>query len=167
MDSSFGDHALVFVTLMAESEMSSSVDIIPGLIDQLSQVISHVVAPAFLLGAVASFISILIGRMDNVIGRLRYLNDLPDTGHLKSALKADVPRLRRRAYLLQQALYLSISSGAAAAVLIIVAFGAALLNLSHVLGAALLFVISMALLCASLIVFAREVMIGLNEFDEF
>lgn len=138
----------------------------PGSISQLSEVISHVVAPAFLIGAVASFVSILISRLDAVIARLRFINDVPPEGHAKSRLKADIPRLRLRAKLLQRALYLSIASGAVAAVLIINAFGAALLNRSHVWGTALLFVSSMVLLCASLFVFAMEVAKGLNEFDE-
>jgi hypothetical protein len=138
----------------------------PGSISQLSQVIEHVVAPAFLIGAVAGFISILMSRMERVIERLRFLNDLPAEGHGKSSLKADIPRLRRRAALLQRSLFLAIASGAAGAVLIIVAFGAALLERTHVWGTALLFVLSMGLLCAALIVLAWEVRIGFSEFDE-
>ena len=46
------------------------------------------------------------------------------------------------------------------------AFGAALLQRTHVWGTALLFVLSMWLLCASLMVLAAEVKIGFNEFDE-
>jgi hypothetical protein len=138
----------------------------PGSINQLSEVISHVVAPAFLIGAVASFISILITRMNGVIDRLRFLNALPAEGNDKSGLKADIPRLKRRAALLQRSLLLAIASGAAGAVLIIVAFGAALLERTHVWGTALLFVLSMGLLCASLIVLALEVKIGFNEFDQ-
>ena len=39
----------------------------PGSVEHLSEVISHVVAPAFLLGAVASFASILMTRMNSVL----------------------------------------------------------------------------------------------------
>ena len=39
-----------------------------GTIDQLSQIISQVVGPSFLLGAVASFISMLFSRMQIVSG---------------------------------------------------------------------------------------------------
>jgi hypothetical protein len=45
-----------------------------GTVEHLSQVISHVVAPAFLLGAVASFISLLFTRMTNILDRVRSLN---------------------------------------------------------------------------------------------
>lgn len=138
---------------------------IPGSIDQLSQIISQVVAPAFLLGAVASFVSILASRMNGVIERMRYINDLPPEGHAKSRLKQDLPRLRRRVGLLQRSLLFSIASGVAGALLIVVAFGAALLHRDHVWGTAVLFTASMVLLSIALGLLAAEVRIGLNEFD--
>ena len=143
----------------------SDMDIVPGSIDQFSQIINQVIGPAFLLGAVAGFIAILIDRMTSVTERVRFINDLPDDGHAKSHLKADQPRLKRRLRLLQRSLLLAIASGAVGALLIIVAFGAALLQRSHVWGTALLFSISMLLLCASLVVLAFEVVIGLSEYD--
>jgi hypothetical protein len=142
-------------------------DIEPGSIQHLTQVISHVVAPAFLLGAVASFISILVARMNGVIDRIRSINDIPEEGHTKSGLKTDLPRLKRRAALLHRAMYLSISSGIVAALLIIMAFGAALMSFNHAWASAILFMISLGLLCASLVVFALEVKIGLNEHDHY
>jgi Protein of unknown function (DUF2721) len=41
--------------------------------DQLSQIMSHAIAPAFLLGAVAAYISILLSRMTTVVDRIRSL----------------------------------------------------------------------------------------------
>lgn len=140
-------------------------DFVPS-IEQLSQIISQVVAPAFLLGAVAGFVSILASRMNGVIERMRYINDLPPDGHAKSRLKQDLPRLRRRVVLLQRSLLFSIASGVAGALLIIVAFGAALLHREHLWGTALLFSLSMLLLCVALVMLAIEVRIGLNEFDQ-
>ena len=141
-------------------------DFVPGSIDQLSQIISQVVAPAFLLGAVASFVSILASRMSGVIERMRFINDLPPEGHAKSRLKQDLPRLRRRVGLLQKALLYAIASGVVGATMIVVAFAAALLHRDHVWGTALLFSVSMVLLCISLVLLAFEVSIGLNEFDQ-
>ena len=137
----------------------------PGSIEHLSQIISHVVAPAFLLGAVASFIATLITRMNGVLDRLRVINELPAQEHAKSKLKADIPRLKRRVALLHRSAILAISSGVVAAVLIIVAFGSALLAVTHVYSAAILFMLSLGLLCGSLVVFGMEVWIGLNEYD--
>jgi hypothetical protein len=124
----------------------------PGSIEHLSEIIEHVVAPAFMLGAVASFVSILVSRSQDVQRRIR---DLKATGG------ADLDRLKRRAELLHRAVILSIGSGAAAALLIMVAFGAALIGVQHVWFAAGLFIISMFLLLWSLLDFAREIKIGL------
>jgi hypothetical protein len=44
----------------------------------LSQVMVQATAPAFILGAVAGFISILPGRMTSVIDRIRSLNEIVD-----------------------------------------------------------------------------------------
>lgn len=133
--------------------------------DQLSQVISHAIAPAFLLGAVASFVSVLFTRMTTIPDRLRTLNALPDEGHPSSALKPDIPRLRRRATLTNKAIFLSVCSGVAAAILLIVAFLAASLGVEHVFGAAILFIVSLAFLAAALVMFALEVRIELTEYD--
>ncbi len=42
-------------------------------VDHLGSVISHATAPAFMLGAVAAFLSILIQRMERISDRLRAL----------------------------------------------------------------------------------------------
>ena len=59
---------------------------------QLSHVISEATAPAFVLGAVAGFVSILVGRLTSVIER-----DIADDEDSRAHLKSDLPRLRRRA----------------------------------------------------------------------
>jgi hypothetical protein len=135
----------------------------PGSIDHLSQVISQVIGPSFLLGAVASFIAILLSRMNNVIERVRMLNALPEG----DSLKADIPRLQRRVRLVNRAVILAIAAGVVAALLILATFLAALFHLQHVWVAAVLFMISLALLCAALVVFAREINIGLSENDHY
>jgi uncharacterized membrane protein (DUF485 family) len=133
--------------------------------EHLSQVMSHVIAPSFLLGAVASFISLLFARMVNVLDRIRSLNAIPDDGHKLSNLKHDLPRLKRRAELVNRAIFLSVCSGVVAAILIILAFASAYLGAEHIWGAALLFMFSLGLLCAALVLFAIEVRIALTEYD--
>jgi ABC-type uncharacterized transport system permease subunit len=137
-----------------------------GTIDHLTQVISQVVAPSFLLGAVASFVSLISTRMTNVVDRLRSVNAIPEEGHVQSKLRADIPRLHRRITLLNRAVLLSISGGVVAALLMIVAFANAMIGLSHAWGAAILFIISLALLCAALVVFAYEVTIAYTAYDQ-
>ena len=66
-------------------------------VTQLSQVIGQVTAPAFLLGAVAAFTSVLISRMNRIIDRSQALNAIRDDDASKAHLKSDIPRLKRRA----------------------------------------------------------------------
>jgi hypothetical protein len=47
-------------------------------VTQLSQVITQITAPSFLLGAVAAFISVLVARMNRIIDRSQALNAISD-----------------------------------------------------------------------------------------
>lgn len=139
-----------------------------GSIEHLTQIISQVVGPSFLLGAVASFISMLFGRMGGVIDRIRALNAIAeDDPSPRVVLKADVPRLQRRLQLLHQSILLAICAGVVTTLLIIIAFSAALLSFQHILGSAVLFIVALLFFLASLVVLAREVMISLSEFDHY
>src|SRR3954471_13468594 len=97
----------------------------PGSIDHLSQVISQVGAPAFLVGGVMSFISILVTRLGGVLDRLRQPADSPEDAH-SAKIGIEISRLRRRVSLLNRAIYFAIGSGVVAVVLVIVSFAAAL-----------------------------------------
>jgi len=66
---------------------------------QLSEITGQIAAPASLSGAVAGFVSILIGRLNRVIDRSQALNAISDDNAARAYLKADVPRLKRRAAL--------------------------------------------------------------------
>ena len=134
---------------------------------QLSQVISQATAPAFILGAVAGFVSILLGRMTAVIERIRHLNDIADDERDRAHLKSDIPRLRRRLHLLNGATRLALASGVCTSLLLVVGFASAFLRLQHVYGAGVLFAVAVALLGASLFRFGQEVKIGLTEADHY
>src|SRR5262249_293336 len=131
--------------------------------EHLSQVIAHAMAPAFLLGAVAAFVALLMGRMNGVIDRMRTINAIRDDDVPRASLKSDLPRLQRRAKLVNQAIYFAVGSAISTTLLLITAFGAAFLGLRHELGAGVLFLISLALMCAALVTLAREVRIALSE----
>ena len=133
-------------------------------LDQLSQIISHAVAPAFLLGSVVGFVSILIARMNGIIDRVRSLNMIADDDP-RARLKADIPRLKRRTRLTNTAIHLAVGSAICTTLLVILAFASAFLGLRHEPVAAALFVVALGLLCAALSTFVLEVWIGLNEFD--
>ncbi len=136
-------------------------------VSQLSQVISQAAAPAFLLGAVAAFIAVLISRLNRIIDRTILLNGIPDDDTVKSRLKADLPRLMRRAAMMNRALFWAVISSISVTLLVIVAFASAFFEIQHERGVAVLFMISLGAFTISLIDFAREVRIALSEFDHY
>lgn len=134
-------------------------------IAQLSSIIATVAAPAFLLGAVASFISVLVGRMNRVIDRAQFLHAIPSDDGARIHLKADLARLKRRAALLNRALICAIVSSILTGLIIIVAFLSAWFRMPHEYGVALLFIGALGLFCSSLIDLARETRISLRDSD--
>ena len=61
--------------------------------NQLSLVISQAAAPAFLLGAVASFLSVF-SNMSRIIDRSRAIVAMPDQDFSKAPHKATLPLLK-------------------------------------------------------------------------
>jgi hypothetical protein len=133
-------------------------------ISQLSHVISQAAAPAFLLGALAAFIAVLISRLNRIIDRTIVLNGITDDD-VRCRLKADLPRLMRRAAMLNRAIFWAVIGSIAVTLLVIVAFVSAFFAIQHERGVAILFIASLAAFTASLVDFAREVRIALSEFD--
>ena len=74
----------------------------------------------------------------------------------------DVPRLRRRAYLLNRAVEFAVIGGIFTTLLVIVAFISAFLGLTHAYGAAILFVIALLFFVASLTTLWLEIRIALK-----
>ena len=112
-------------------------------IDHLSQIISQVVAPSFVLGAVTGLISMLYARVNVVVDRIRAIKAIPDEDVARLRLRGDLPRLLRRVHLLRRAVLLAILSGIATTLLIIFAFAAALVQYQHIWGSAMLFIVSL------------------------
>lgn len=147
--------------------MQSVIELLPVTpsIDQLSRIIGNVAAPAFLLGAVAAFISVLMSRINRVIDRSQFLHGIGDDDEPRSYLKADLPRLKRRAQLLNRALLCSVVAAILTALIIIVAFISAMMSVAHEYGVAILFIGALLLFCAALIDLARETRIALHDND--
>jgi VIT1/CCC1 family predicted Fe2+/Mn2+ transporter len=133
----------------------------------LSRVISQATAPAFLLGAVAGFVSILSVRMSSVIERIRSLNDIADNDSSRARLKSDIPRLKHRVDILTSATRMTVASGICASLLIIVAFVFAFLGLQYVYGSAILFLSALVLLGAALLRLSQELGMTLSEADHY
>ena len=133
--------------------------------ERLSQVIAHAMAPAFLLGAVAGFVALLMGRMNGIIDRMRTINAIPGNDTARAYLRSDLARLERRAKLVNKAIYLAVGSAISTTLLLMTAFVSAFFGLRHELGAGVLFLMALALMCGALVTLAREVRIALSEFD--
>ncbi len=139
----------------------------PGSIDQLSQVISHAVAPAFLLGAMSAFVSMLSSRIDVVLNRIRGLNAIPADDLERSGLKEDIPRLSRRLTLQRRALLLTVAAGFVTTILMISSFALALSGTQHVWSVAILFIIALSLFCAAVITVGLDGLISVHKNDQF
>ena len=109
----------------AQTAMGSVV----GGIDHLSNAISHATAPAFMLGAVAGFLSILISRLERIVDRNRALRAADDVDpKVREAVAAS---FARRMQLLTRSIYFAVLSALMTAALLIAAFFAALVGVSH------------------------------------
>ncbi|WP_426408483.1 DUF2721 domain-containing protein [Bradyrhizobium ganzhouense] len=136
-------------------------------VSQLSHVISQAAAPAFLLGALAAFIAVLISRLNRIIDRSIFLNGIPDEDTVRSRLKADLPRLVQRAVMMNRAIFWAVVGSISISILIIVAFVTAFFEVQHERGVAILFIVSLGAFTVSLVDFAREVRIALSEYDHY
>ena len=145
---------------------TACMDLVPDAA-QLSRLMLQATAPAFVLGAVAAFVAVLLGRMTNVLDRIRNLNEITDDDTARAHLKSDIPRLRQRVKFLSSATYLALLSGICTSLLLVVGFASAFFRLQHEYGAGLLFAVAIALLGAALFRFAQEVRMGLAEADHY
>lgn len=136
-------------------------------VSQLSQVIAQAIAPAFILGALAAFISLLMLRLNRVVDRSQTLNAIGGDDPARVHLKTDLPRLKQRAVLLNRAILYASISAIFATVLVMVAFVSAFFGIQHERGIAVLFIVTLGFFAASLINLARETRIALHEFDYY
>jgi hypothetical protein len=136
-------------------------------VSHLSEVIAQSIAPAFILGAVASFISVLVTRLNRVIDRCRILGLGDQTlGRLEGG-ELELSHLNARANLINRAIYCAVGSAFATLLLMILAFVAAFLDFPHERGVGVLFVVALILFCASLIYFGREIRIVIKDPNNF
>lgn len=139
----------------------------PESIDQLSQVISHVIAPAFMLGAVTSFVAILSSRIDVVLGRIRTLNAIPPDDAHRAHLREDVSRLSRRLVLLRRAMLFTLAAGFVTTLLMIASFALAILGVQHVWSVAVMFIVALVLFCIAVVTVGLDGLISVHDHDYF
>ena len=133
------------------------------LVDELSKIISQATAPAFLLGAMAGLVSVLMGRLNRIVDRGSALLAIRDDDPVSGHLKAEIPLLKRRARLIGKAIEFAVISGVFTTCLVLVAFGSAFLGARYAYGAAVLFMLAMGFFGVALVYLLFEVRIALRE----
>ena len=95
------------------------------------------------------------------------MNAIDGTDATRARLKADLPRMKQRAVLLNNAILFASLSAIVATLLVMVAFVSAFFGIEHERGIAVLFILTLGFFAASLVNFARETRIALHEFDYY
>jgi len=135
-------------------------------IDRLTQIFSNAVAPAFFLGAVAAFVSLMMSRLAAVNERIKATRALPDQDRAVVGSSIALGPLRRRARLLSDGIILSLGGGVCATLLLAALFASQFFGLKHVYGAGVLFFVATLLLGVALLRFAQEVWLARSELEE-
>ncbi|WP_271539859.1 DUF2721 domain-containing protein, partial [Bradyrhizobium sp. CCBAU 45321] len=84
----------------------------------------------------------LISRQNPIVDRTIVLNGIPEDD-VRCRLKADLPRLMRRAAMLNRAIFWAVIGSISVAVLVVVAFASAFLQIQHERGVAILFMVAL------------------------
>jgi Protein of unknown function (DUF2721) len=127
------------------------------LLDHFDVAISHAAAPAFMLGAVAAFLNVLVNRFERAVDRYRTLH-----GMSSDAPTDIMASLSARMVILDRAIYFAALSGLCTAALLIVLFVGALLNIPYGAGVAALFALALLLLMVSIVELIRDVRLNLR-----
>ena len=131
-------------------------------ISHIAEVISQAIAPAFILGAVSGFTSVLVTRLNRIIDRCRII----DAGDRDTGA-AEMRALNTRARLINLALFWAVASALVTIFLMVVAFAEAFFDLPHEKIVAALFVAALILFGASLVNFGREICIAIGDRNNF
>ena len=136
-------------------------------LSEISHVIALATAPAFLLGGIVAFLTLLMGRMNGIVERMRVLDDIDDADDRRARHKSDMPQLRLRAKLVHGSISFSVLSAVTTALLVLIAFVGALLDLQLETLIAVLFVFSLFVFMVALTLFVLDAVIALNELTKY
>ncbi len=137
--------------------------LIPG-ISTVAQTITLALSPIFMLTAIGQLLNVLAGRLSRVVDRVRTLEQLhpQSTGPEHDRHVWELRVLDRRISIINASLFLAVSSAVLTAVVVVGLFVATLAKLHVASAVAIVFILAMTLLIASLIGFMIEVRVSLR-----
>lgn len=135
-------------------------------LEHFATVIQQSTAPAFVLTAVASMISVVNSKYNRVVDRIRELQAGDPALPASIAMRSEIPHLRRRARMLHDAIRLSLVAAVATTIIIVVGFVSAFLGWRHEYGVGVLFCLALVLLTAAVVNLFREVHESHVEFED-
>jgi len=135
--------------------------------EHLGKIFAQAAAPAFFLGAVTGLVSILMGRLSSITDRLNAKGRAAREAPAGVDEKTETAWLVRRAILIHQAIWMTLSGGICTAFLLVISFAAGFFHLEHAYGAGLMFVLASGLVGAGLIRFTQEIRLALRELDPY
>lgn len=126
---------------------------------QVAQTIQLAVAPVFLLAGIGAFLNVCAGRLARVIDRARKVEEwvLSSRGSEHDRLVQEIRVLDRRMSVVNGAIFLSVASGCAICLVVILLFASELFNAHLGTAIALLFIIAMVLQAAGFATFIQEI----------
>jgi hypothetical protein len=117
-------------------------------VDEITRVISLATAPAFLLGAVAGMLSLLIGRLDRISDRVRTFQQ---SENLTSVQLSELRRVERRSRLTQFAITGCIHCGIITGWMVVLVFVDALFGFQNSRTIVIMFIAAMNLFALALL----------------
>jgi|SRR5689334_8702665 hypothetical protein len=133
-------------------------------LSDISHVIQLAIAPVFLLTAIGTLLNVLAGRLGRAVDRRRVLSAAATgmDGQQETLARAELAFVARRVKIIYAAIALAVSSALLICLLIAMAFIDALSSLDLSRAVAILFVLAMLGLIGSLMLFLREIYLGVN-----
>ena len=134
-------------------------------LSRVEKIFSNAAAPAFFLGAVAAFVSLMTSRLGVVNQRIRDVRDAASNSSTRPS-EGDLAHLRIRARLLHDGIALTLASGICATLLLSLLFVSQFFNFNHAYGTGGLFFLATVFLSIGLIRFGQEALHARAELAE-
>ncbi|MBN8814048.1 MAG: DUF2721 domain-containing protein [Sphingomonas sp.] len=133
-------------------------------VSTIAQTIQLSLSPVFMLAGIAGLLNVLAGRMARVVDRARALEELHprSTGPEHDRHVWELRLLDRRISIINLSLFLAVSSAIMTCTVVALLFVAELADLKFGTYVALVFILAMLFLIASLVAFIVEVRISLR-----